>query len=502
MKLDLARHNRKDKVPSQSMSAGTGTPLFCPWIENSMTILSDGTVTCGLDDSDGLRSFGNIHDEPLEKIFANPEYTNLRDGLRAGKTCRDCALYQPLVAPRPTRNVLPNTLVVEPTVRCNLRCPQMACFANNSADHKTRDTEDLPRDVLDRALRQLGSKLVEVYFFNYGDPFMHRDAPDMIADMRRHSPDVKIVTSTNGIPLSSKRKAQQVVDAGLDHIVFTISGMTQESYARYHVNGRLESALRGMRNVAEARRTVGAKRPIISWRYLGFRWTDSFAELDEAIALSKELGVDDFNIYLTHIPEDGWSYRLAEGTYGHAIYRPWINVAYGYNRPPPPDNGLFPTEELPDFGTARWTNWHGKIRTDVRDGAATLWLSTNSPSAAERGYSEVFVRGAWGRLYKVRAPYCAWGKIELTVPGSAQEADYVMLDVLCPDPWYPADWLGVEDFRCLGVLTTTAIPDGTLPQQLAWCRPATPFDCHRFARRTPDQGLVPVASAQFYHKKV
>jgi hypothetical protein len=45
-------------------------------------------------------------------------------------------------------------------------------------------------------LAQLGDTLEEVYFFNCGDPFMHRDAPQMLADMRRHSPDAKIVTST------------------------------------------------------------------------------------------------------------------------------------------------------------------------------------------------------------------------------------------------------------------------------------------------------------------
>ena len=48
-----------------------------------MTILSDGTVTCGLDDADGLRSFDN------------PEYTRLKERLARGQTCRDCAMYQP-----------------------------------------------------------------------------------------------------------------------------------------------------------------------------------------------------------------------------------------------------------------------------------------------------------------------------------------------------------------------------------------------------------------------
>lgn len=498
MKLDLTRHNRKDTAPSRNMSEGDGKPRFCPWIEDSMTILSDGTVTCGLDDQDGLRSFGNVHDTPLSEIFANPEYRRIAEGLRRGRTCRDCALYQPLTGKRPARAALPAKLVIEPTVRCNLRCPQAACFANNSPDHRTRDRDDLPRDELDAVLAQLGTGLEEVYFFNYGDPFMHREAPRMIADIRSRSPGAKIVTSTNGIPLAARHKADQIVAAGLDHIVFTISGMSQDSYARYHVNGRLESALRGMRNVIAARRAAGAMRPVVSWRYLAFRWNDGFEELDAAIALAAELGIDDFCIYLTHIPEDGWSYRLAQGTYAHARYRPWINVAYGYNRPSPPADGMFPKERLPDFGTAQWTGWHGRPKLRTRDGLAHLWVATNSPAAAPQGHTEIFVRTPWRRLYRVRAPYCAWGEVILPVPPVWRSVGQIEVDILCPEAWFPADWLGVEDYRGLGVLVTQA-PDGPLPRIMAHCVNADPKECRRFARRTPDGDLVPVASARFQH---
>ena len=498
MDLDTTRHNRKCTEPSRHMAESDGTPRFCPWIEDSMTILSDGTVTCGLDDQDGLRSFGNVRDASLAEIFANPEYRRLADGLRAGRTCRDCALYQPLTDPRPARAALPSKLVIEPTVRCNLRCPQIACFANNSPDHTTRDRDDMPRAELEAVLAQLGTGLDQVYFFNYGDPFMHREAPRMISDIRRHSPDVKIVTSTNGIPLAARHKADQIVAAGLDHIVFTLSGMTQDSYARYHVNGRLDSALRGLRNVVEARKAAGATRPVVSWRYLGFRWTDDFDELDAAIALAEELEIDDFCIYLTHIPEDSWSYRLARGTYGHALYRPWINVAYGYNRPAPPRHGLFDAEHLPQFGTARWTTWHGRPQLRVQDGRAMLWVSTNSPAAAERGYAEIFVRTPWRRLYRVRAPYCAWGAVPLPVPGGWRKSGRIRVDVLCPETWFPADWFGVADYRGLGVMVTP-VPDGTLPRITAACVNASPADCRRFGRRAPDGELVPVASARFHH---
>lgn len=502
MKLDLTRHNRKDRHPSRAMLPSDGIARRCPWIEESVTILSDGTVTCGLDDSDGLRNFGNIHDQTLAEIFANPEYQRLRQGLREGKRCTDCALYQPAEGHFPPRREMPVTLVVEPTVRCNLRCPQIACHANNSRAHQTRDAADLPRDILDRALAELGDGLEQVYFFNYGDPFMHRDAPGMVADIRRRSAHARIITSTNGIPLASARKAEALVAARLDHIVFTISGMTQESYERYHINGRLETALLGMRRIVEARRAAGASWPRITWRYLVFRWTDSFEEIDAALSLARELGIDDFSLYLTHIPEDSWSYRLAEGTPGHARYRRWIAPAYGYVIPASPvQDGLYPPEDLALFGRARWTNWRARIRARIVAGAIRLTLSTNSPDAAPGAHNPaggtwVLVRTQWGRGYRLHVPYCRWGVARIPVPASRRGEDRAEIEVICPEAWFPKDRLGVEDYRCLGVLTAPR-PGGTIGSREMTVHPASAREMADMVRCQPGGALVPVASALF-----
>ena len=54
-----------------------------------------------------------------------------------------------------------------------------------------------------------------------------------------------MVTSTNGIPLAKIERARKVVSSGLDFIVFTIGGIHQESYSRYHVRGRIRPSLAG-----------------------------------------------------------------------------------------------------------------------------------------------------------------------------------------------------------------------------------------------------------------
>ncbi|MCR9126594.1 MAG: SPASM domain-containing protein [Rhodobacteraceae bacterium] len=144
------------------MSQSDQQACFCLWIEDSVTILLEGTVTCGLDDSDGLRAFDNINEQTLEEIFTNPEYARLAAGLAQGRSCEDCAFFQSLEGTRPERPRRPRKPAVEPTIRCNLRCPQIACHADNNAGHVTRETDDLSRALLDDVRCQLGSERGDV----------------------------------------------------------------------------------------------------------------------------------------------------------------------------------------------------------------------------------------------------------------------------------------------------------------------------------------------------
>ena len=79
----LLTYNRKDTSPSALMHPGNGNSYRCPWIDDSITIHSDGNVSCGLDVSHGKRSFSNINAESIESIFVNPEYGRLRKKLGA-----------------------------------------------------------------------------------------------------------------------------------------------------------------------------------------------------------------------------------------------------------------------------------------------------------------------------------------------------------------------------------------------------------------------------------
>ena len=448
--------NRKDPNPSATMLPPDGNQYACHWLEDSLTIHSDGNVSCGCGDPHSLRSFGNINSQSVEEIFANPELDILRRKLHEGYRCRDCSLYeqkdggQSTIAPRAA---LPNRLVVEPTVVCNLRCPNAACIPNNSRDVQTRDKDFLDATSFSKVIDELQNGLKTVYFVNYGDPFMHKGAEDMLLYMRQQCPTVEVFTSTNGIPLSQKRRADKIVASAIDHIVFTISGIDQESYSKYHVNGKIDAALKGLENVCRAKKANNAQKPRIVLRYLVFRWNDSDAELDRAIAKATELGVDQFSLYLTQVPEHSASFRLSPGTRGFMKYGKYIDGAEGYHCPWKPDeSGMYPIENIANIGCVRWTSWRSKVELDAPGSFVNFSLNTIRPPTAEAEEQVVFVNTPWA-TYKYRLFSGHQQNVIIRVPKAFKTKTFAV-ELVTPNFWFPAEH-GSEDFRCLGCLICT-----------------------------------------------
>jgi len=139
---------------------------------------------------------------------------------------------------------MPTILQVEPTSRCNLRC--RICPVATGLGRSVSDM-DLPR--FQQLIDELGEYLLLIMFWDWGEPFLNPDAYAMIRYAR--SAGVKVVCSTNGHVFADRDHARRVVDCGWDVLVFSVDGITQESYQRFRRQGNLETVLQGIRNVVE-----------------------------------------------------------------------------------------------------------------------------------------------------------------------------------------------------------------------------------------------------------
>lgn len=263
-----------------------------PW--RQLAVLSDGTAVCSCVDASKSNPLGNLFTDGVDALWDGDDYRALRANIErdidAVPICRGCPnrIEAPppagfhAGAPRPT------VLFLESHAGCNLACP--GC--DRSGIEGSRTQLVMPFDEYTRLIDQLSPDLRYMEFHIGGENWMHPRAAEMVTYAKRGNPACLVLSSTNGHFFGSERAARAALTSGLDMLIVSIDGATQESYARYRVNGRLERALDALRRLVALRRELGASRPLIVWRYILFAWNDSTQELDLARAMAHELGVD------------------------------------------------------------------------------------------------------------------------------------------------------------------------------------------------------------------
>jgi radical SAM protein with 4Fe4S-binding SPASM domain len=97
-------------------------------------------------------------------------------------------------------------------------------------------------------------------------------------------------TSTNAHYLDDNN-AKRTVESGLDRLIISIDGTTQEVYQQYRVGGQLNKVLEGARNIVKWKKELKSMTPFVVFQFLVVRPNEH--QVAEAKALAKEIGVDD-----------------------------------------------------------------------------------------------------------------------------------------------------------------------------------------------------------------
>jgi radical SAM protein with 4Fe4S-binding SPASM domain len=146
----------------------------------------------------------------------------------------------------------PYTLTIEPTNRCNLRCPE--CPSGNGEMVRPLGMMDL-----DRFRRIVDSVHKDVFYlqlFFQGEPFINNQLVDMIAYARSRRMYVSISTNAHFL---RREIVDALLRAGLDRLIVSIDGLTQEVYEEYRVGGSLQKVHEALAHVDEARQAIGRR---------------------------------------------------------------------------------------------------------------------------------------------------------------------------------------------------------------------------------------------------
>ena len=185
---------------------------------------------------------------------------------------------------KPVQWGYPISISFEPTTSCNLRCPE--CPSGLRAF--TRTTGMLQEDFFSQTIDQLSKDLLYLVFYFQGEPYLNPAFLDMVK--YASGKGIYTATSTNAHYLNDTN-SRKTVESGLDRLIISIDGTTQDVYQQYRVGGKLEKVLEGARNIVKWKKELKSKTPFIFFQFLVVKPNEH--QVEEIKELGKEIGVDE-----------------------------------------------------------------------------------------------------------------------------------------------------------------------------------------------------------------
>lgn len=212
----------------------------------------------------------------------------------------------------------PSFASFELSSRCNLNCPQ--CDVGNRLTN--RKNNFLNYNQYCSIMDEIGTTLLDAIFYFQGEPLLNKNFSKYISYAKQYN--IYTITSTNA-QLIDKDLAIEIVKSGLDRIIISIDGTTQEVYEKYRKGGLLSKSIETIKFLKEAKTELKSKTPCIEAQFIVFRFNEH--QIDEFKHLAREWGANKISIKSAqiHSPNENSEIIPSINKYSryHKIYNEW-----------------------------------------------------------------------------------------------------------------------------------------------------------------------------------
>jgi radical SAM protein with 4Fe4S-binding SPASM domain len=234
---------------------------------------------------------------------------------------------------------LPITVSIEPTTACNLKCPECPSGLRSF----TRETGNLNVDFYKQTIDEIANKLIYLIFYFQGEPYINHRFLEMVS--YAHGKGLYTITSTNGHFLNDD-VARKTIESGLDRLIISVDGTTQEVYEQYRRGGNLDVVLQGAKNIVKWKNKLNSNTPHLIFQFLVVRPNEH--QIDEIHSLADEIGVDEVKLKTAQV-------------YNYKGGNPLIPEDQKYSRYKKSMNGSYTLRHSLDNHC--WKLWHANVIT-------------------------------------------------------------------------------------------------------------------------------------------
>lgn len=207
---------------------------------------------------------------------------------------------------------MPVSISIEPTTACNLGCPECP----SGLKKFSRPTGNLKAATNQQIINAIAKKGLYVNFYFQGEPFIHPQFLELVKYAR--SKKLYTATSTNAHFLHPDM-ARKTVESGLDRLIISIDGTSQETYSQYRVHGQLDKVIAGTKNILHWKKELKSKTPYVIFQMLVVRPNEH--EVEDARQLALSLGVDEIRFKTAQVYDYENGHNLIPLNEAYARYK-------------------------------------------------------------------------------------------------------------------------------------------------------------------------------------
>jgi MoaA/NifB/PqqE/SkfB family radical SAM enzyme len=177
---------------------------------------------------------------------------------------------------------------IELTTRCPLRCKM--CIRTESPDWQY---QDMSLQDFHRILPYLGD-VETVVLEGWGESLLHPDLAECIRLVRKAGPRVGFVTCGMGLTVD---RVTELIEAGLDFVGFSISGISPETHDAIRVHSRLSEIMKALDLFSREIRQRQTLRPQMHIVFLMLK--QNIGEVPRVPSFASEMGIE--QVILTNV---------------------------------------------------------------------------------------------------------------------------------------------------------------------------------------------------------
>jgi radical SAM protein with 4Fe4S-binding SPASM domain len=189
-----------------------------------------------------------------------------------------------IVGQQKTAGLSPTFLSVETSNYCNLHCPE--CPVGTGQNPKLGQAKfDLT--LYKKLIDEQKPTVQHVILYFQGEPLLNKQLPEFIE--YAHRARIYTSTSTNG-QLLNKKNAKDIVLSGLDKLIISVDGSTQETYESYRKGGKLQKTLDGIQEIVFWKNELKSATPLLEIQFIVLKTNEH--QLQDMKKLAKSLHAD------------------------------------------------------------------------------------------------------------------------------------------------------------------------------------------------------------------